>query len=100
MAPRASWGAFEKYPGLHEKAAALTYAFAKSQACIDGNKRVALIVLRAFLYINGTRLRTEPGELAETILSVAESDPTDRDEVTHRLAQWMRARIVEEETTP
>jgi death on curing protein len=99
MAPRTSWGVFEKYPTLPQKAAALAYAFAKSQACIDGNKRVAVILVGAFLYINGTRLETRPGELAAVILEAAESDPADRDEVTRRMADWISARA-KEETNP
>lgn len=99
MAPRTSWGVLEKYSTLHDKAAALTYAFAKCQACIDGNKRVALIVVRAFLYINGMRFQTAPGELAGMILMVAETDPADREDVTRQLGGWMLDRIVEEETT-
>jgi hypothetical protein len=68
-APSAGWGwIFEKYKTIDAKAAALMYALAKSQACIDGNKRVALLFVDAFVLMNGYRLNTQPGELADMIL--------------------------------
>jgi len=82
------------YPDLPSKAAVLTYSLAKSQACIDGNKRVALILLRTFLYINGATVRTEPGELADMILRAAESAREDRPEVLDELTAWLQERIV------
>jgi death-on-curing protein len=93
-APRAGWGPWRKYPDLPSKAAALTYALAKSQACVDGNKRAALILLRAFLHINGATLRTAPGSLADMILDAASSESERREEVVTNMTDWLRERIV------
>ena len=72
----------------------LQYSLAKSQACIDGNKRIALILTRAFLFINQAEQRTAPGEKAEMILMAADSDPSDRERVIEELRAWFRQTIV------
>jgi death on curing protein len=96
-APRAGFGDFERYPTLPEKAAALAYHLAKSQACPKGNKRVALILLVAFLRINGHTLTADvldPSDAAALmILGAAEAEPADRDRVVEGLSEWMRAHI-------
>jgi death-on-curing protein len=91
--PRSSFGGVEQYPTLADKAAALLYGLAKSQACADGNKRVALILVVEFLRINGARIETEPGELADMILAIGQSDQANHDHVVLGLAEWMAKRI-------
>lgn len=71
FAPQTSFGGEEKYPTVEAKAAALLYALAKSQACPDGNKRIALILVLEFLALNGHTLETDPDALAGIILAAA-----------------------------
>lgn len=92
-APGASWGGHERYPDLPAKAAALLYALSKSQACPDGNKRVALLLTVAFIEMNGGALLAEGGELAGTIIDAASSDASRREEVVETLTGWFRARL-------
>jgi death-on-curing family protein len=89
--------AFERYPTLEAKASALLYGLAKSQACIDGNKRIALIVVVAFLRRNGARLRLQPKELAEMILEVANTAREDHDRVIADVHRWIADRLEREE---
>jgi death-on-curing protein len=84
----------EKYPDLPSKAAALLYALAKCQACPDGNKRVALILVLEFLAINGSTLEVDPDALADMILEIAASDAQRRDEIVEELTEKMRPMIV------
>ena len=79
--PAAGFGGFERYPDLPAKAAVLTYSLAKSQACVDGNKRLALILLNEFLAINGVDLDMTNDEAADLILFAAAADPAYRDQV-------------------
>jgi death on curing protein len=88
--PQFSWEGEDKYPDLAAKAAALLYALAKSQACPDGNKRVALILVVEFLALNGSTLDIDPDELADMILETAEVDPATRDEVVDALTERLR----------
>ncbi len=103
MAPAAQYAGFEKYPDLPSKAAALTYSLAKSQACIDGNKRIAFILLNEFLAINGAALETTDDDAAAIVLRVAESNPADRDMIVMELTTRLERLIVQmnnEEETP
>jgi prophage maintenance system killer protein len=85
---------FQRYGDLPAKAAALMYRLSKSQACTDGNKRIALILVDAFVRLNGCRLYVRPGELADKILEVADSSASDHDEVVRGLTSWLRTRLV------
>jgi len=58
--PRAGFADKELYPDLRSKAAVLLYTLAKSQACPDGNKRIALVLVEAFLRLNGARTHVQP----------------------------------------
>jgi death-on-curing protein len=93
-APATRWGVFQKYGDLPAKAAALLYALAKIQPCVDGNKRVTLLLVDAFVSLNGGEFLTQPGELADKILATAESDAGDREEVVAQLTTWMRTSLV------
>lgn len=91
--PRAGFTGVELYRSFAAKAAVLLYGLSKSQACPDGNKRVALIVLEAFLHINGSRLDAGDEEIAERILLAATSDAANRDEVIIALTDWLESAI-------
>lgn len=95
--PQAGFGGMQKYEGLSAKAVALTYGLAKSQACSDGNKRVALLLVVAFLRENGASLDAQRLEFAEMILSVATSDPARHDETIETARAWFAERIRDEE---
>jgi death-on-curing protein len=93
-APRAGFWGREKYRTLPEKAAVLLYTLAKSQACPDGNKRIALILVRTFLHINGARLDTTTDQLVQAIIGAAESERKQRDGVLRELTEWLRQAVV------
>lgn len=75
---------------LAAKAAALLYRLAKSQACRDGNKRVAVLLVSEFLALNGTSLNTTNDELVAIILAVASSQAVDRDGIALMLCEWFQ----------
>lgn len=94
--PGTAWGPEEKYPDLATKASALFYALAKSQACADGNKRIALLLTNAFIRINGGRFEVAHDEAVSVMLAVAASEAARRDEVVAELEEWMQQRVREE----
>lgn len=57
-APRASFGDYEAYPTLIEKAAVLVERLARNHPLPDGNKRCAFLALERFLAVNTSRSRT------------------------------------------
>jgi death on curing protein len=71
---------------LYELAATLCVGIAKNHPFNDGNKRTALLVTRAFLYLNGQQLEpSQPGEVS-TLIAVAEGSMGER-----HLVEWLRA---------
>ena len=69
--PQASVFGADAYPDLFEKAAALMQSLARNHALVDGNKRLALAGLLAFLGMNGYRLVLSEDEAFELTVRVA-----------------------------
>jgi death on curing protein len=67
-------------------AATLCVWIAKNHAFSDGNKRTALLVTRAFLYLNGRRLEASQAEEVTTLVAVAEGSLGERE-----LVEWLKA---------
>jgi death-on-curing protein len=57
---------------LFDLAAAYAYGFAKNHAFIDGNKRIALVVIDVFLRLNGYELIAQEAEAVIKITNLAE----------------------------
>ena len=62
----------ELYPSLEEKAATLLYLIVKNHSFVDGNKRIGMYIMMAFLEMNGIRIQCSDEELVHTGLSVAD----------------------------
>ncbi len=62
---------YAQYEGadLALQAAIVAHGIAETQPFIDGNKRAALVVMLAFLEINGGRVEATDRELADWIIS-------------------------------
>ena len=75
--PRASAFGRDAYDSLHDKAAALLHSLARSQALLDGNKRLALAATIAFYGMNGHRLTLTNDEAYQLIMSVAQGATDD-----------------------
>lgn len=67
----ATFGGKELYPTKQEKGARLGYALISNHAFVDGNKRIGMYVLLAFLETNGIKLRPSIDEVARVGLAVA-----------------------------
>ena len=70
---------------LFDLAAAYGFAIAKDHPFIDGNKRVALMVMYVFLEINGYQLDAPEVEAVDVMLNLASDDMTEND-----LALWIK----------
>jgi len=75
--PQASAYGRDAYPGMHEKAAALLHSLARSQALVDGNKRLALAATIAFYGLNGMRLTLSNDEAYDLVIDVATGNLDD-----------------------
>ena len=81
--PRQRWN-YESGARLAQFAAAYAHGLVTSHPYVDGNKRVALVVLGAFLERNGIELTATNTEASSTMLALAAGDlPEDG------LATWI-----------
>ncbi len=79
--PLASAFGEDAYPDLESKAAALAHSIARNRALVDGNKRLALAALIAFLGVNGRRLTWSNDEAFHHITEIAAGDLDDVSEI-------------------
>jgi len=71
----------EAYVGLNQKAAALCHSIARNHALVDGNKRLALAALMAFLGLNGRRLTLSEDAAYDLVYGIASGALDDVDEI-------------------
>ena len=67
----ASFDGHDLYPSKEEKAARLGYSLISNHAFVDGNKRIGIYVMLAFLEMNGIRIQCTDEELVHIGLSIA-----------------------------
>jgi len=67
-------------------AAAYAYGLARNHAFVDGNKRIAFILLILFLAMNGLALKAPTDEATDMILRLAAGELEEA-----ALAEWVRA---------
>lgn len=85
----------EFYPELAQKAAVLLFTLAKSQACRDGNKRLALILVETFLRLNGYELHESANDPLEEMIRRAEATlPADRAVTLDQLSKEIEAALL------
>ena len=71
--PFQSFGGFELYPNIQEKAAQLCFGIVKNHPMVDGNKRLGAHVMLVFMALNGYELSYTQQELSNIILDLAAS---------------------------
>ncbi len=77
--------------GLAYQAAVLAHGIAETQPFLEGNKRIAVITMTAFLRANGYRLAASDEELAGWLLRLSEHEPVPRlvGELAERIQEAM-----------
>ena len=68
----AGFGEKEFYPTKEEKGARIGFALIFNHAFVDGNKRIGMYIMMAFLEMNGIRIQCSDEELVHAGLSVAD----------------------------
>jgi death-on-curing protein len=87
--PEAAPFGTEAYPTLELKAAALVHSVIANHALVDGNKRLGLGALLAFLGINGRRLRWTNDEAYAFIMRIAADEVRDVAAIADEIAAGM-----------
>ena len=80
--PRSTAFGEDAYPSIHQKAAALLHSLARTQALVDGNKRLALAATIAFYGLNGFRLTLSNDEAYDLVIAVASGELDDVEAIT------------------
>lgn len=78
--------AYEPDVDLADLAAAYAFGLVRDHPYVDGNKRIALIAMVAFLDLHGVELVATDVEVVLTMLAAAAGDPDERE-----LAAWIRS---------
>lgn len=80
-----SFGGYNLYPTVHEKAAQLCRGIAKNHPFIDGNKRTALHCMFIYLKANGYIINTTLEEKKSLIIDIASGEKSFED-----IVNWLR----------
>ena len=69
------------YPTLYKQATIFFYLLVKNHPFLNGNKRIAIVALGVFLFINVKLLKSTSSELYDLTKHVASSDPKDKTKI-------------------
>lgn len=86
--PYQGFGKYELYPTTIEKAVRLCFNLVKNHPFIDGNKRIATMVLLVTLDLNNITFKANHIELTNIILKLAAGKIN-----YHFLLQWVKNRV-------
>lgn len=87
--PQTIFSGQEMYPTLEDKASILFYKINKGHIFPNGNKRLSVLFLMLFLFINDKKLNVTPDELRDTALWLAKTDSGEFDSVKNIIRQWL-----------
>ena len=82
------------YQGLFGKAAILFYLLIKNHPFQNGNKRIAMTALLAFLYKNNKWMKVDQKEFYNFALWVAESPPGAKEETVKYAEKFIKKNVV------
>lgn len=93
--PQTSLFGEDAYPTVHAKAAALLHSIVNNHALVDGNKRLGLAGVIAFLGLNGWVLTLTNDEAYDLVISVADGSVHDVPEIAAALAAGSVRRLAQ-----
>lgn len=79
-----SFGGYDVYPSVEQKAARLAYSLVSNHAFIDGNKRISALLMLVFLALNGIEINCTEREMYSVFMWLADSKITFDD-----LVEWI-----------
>lgn len=94
-APKQTFGGKFLYSTFEKQAGILFYTLIKNHPFRNGNKRIAVMALLAFLSINGKWINIDPLSLYALACDVSESNPKDRDDILKTVEQQITVNLVD-----
>jgi len=92
--PRQRWS-YDELVTIPDLAASYAFGLIGNHPYVDGNKRIGLVAMVAFLDRNGYELDASDAEVVEVILSVAGGELSET-----ALADWLRSRSRPRQPSP
>lgn len=80
---------YGKDVSLYDLAASYGYGLVKNHCFVDGNKRIALIAVYTFLFVNGIELIASEVDAASFFLDLAATSET-QEETIQKLVSWLQ----------
>ncbi|MCL4354504.1 type II toxin-antitoxin system death-on-curing family toxin [Patescibacteria group bacterium] len=93
--PSQTFGGKYLYPTLIKQAAILFYSLIKNHPFKNGNKRIALISLFAFLRINEKWINAEPFKLYLLACTVSKSNPKEKDKYLNQIEKFIKENMID-----
>lgn len=93
-APKQTFGNKLLYPTLEKQTAILFYSLIKNHPFGNGNKRIAVMAILAFLSLNGRWLNIDPTGLYKLACIVSESNPGNKDEIFNLITKTITENLV------
>jgi death-on-curing protein len=72
MSPYHTFGGQHLYPTIEAMAAHLAFSLVKNHPFLDGNKRIGVLAMTAFLKLNGRHVQCTDAELVDIGLGLAQ----------------------------
>lgn len=84
-APFQTFGGFDLYPTIFDKAAQLAYGLTENHGFVDGNKRAAIHSMMVYMLLNGYDLIADENELFNVSMNIASGKIT-----SDELSEWLK----------
>lgn len=94
-APRQTFGGKLLYPTLIEQTAILFYSLIKNHPFRNGNKRIAVMALLAFLSLNKKWISVHPTTLYKLAIEVSESNPKERARILKTIESTIEDHLID-----
>ncbi|MDO8570672.1 MAG: type II toxin-antitoxin system death-on-curing family toxin [Candidatus Daviesbacteria bacterium] len=94
-APKQTFSNKLLYPTLEKQTSILFYSLIKNHPFRNGNKRIAVMAILAFLSLNGKWIDIAPIDLYKLACKVSESDSKDKDKIFKLITKTIKANLTD-----
>lgn len=91
--PQQTFGGKELYPTLTKQASILFYSIIKNHPFQNGNKRIAVMTMLVYLFINNRWFSIPPFNFYKLAIKVAGSKPEDKDKIIKEIEKTLDKNI-------
>ena len=93
-APKQTFEGKFLYPTIEKQGSILFYSLIKNHPFRNGNKRIAVMALLAFLSLNGKWINVKPEDLYDFACTVSESKATEKDDALKIIEKTLTRNLI------